>query len=98
MAFGTNGEAMKRNDVVLVDKNMYRFYGRVNRKIDDDHYEVIYCGRNWGIIHVSELELDNSYKGKPRWGQPEIFDRMPSLRKLKQMAAYYDKKVWKKNR
>lgn len=86
---------MRRNDIVLVGpKDMYNFYGRINRIINEELVEVIYCGRNWGIKKICDLELA-SYKGYFDKGR---LIRMPTLRKLKQMAAFYDKKIWKHNR
>lgn len=86
---------MKRNDVVLVGPiDMHNFYGRINRMIDDQFAEVIYCGRNWGVKRIVDLKVDD-YKGYIEDGR---YHRMPTLRKLKQMAARYDKRVWKRRR
>lgn len=83
---------MKRNDVVLVGKpDMYNFYGRINRMVDSYHAEVICCGKHFQIYPIYDLRLDNAYKGNEH-------GRMPTLRKLKQMASQYNNKVWKKNR
>lgn len=101
----------RRNDIVLpANGDMYRFYGRVNRRLDADHVEVIDCGKYILIYKDSELELHNDY-----WGFDDVRRRynldtdqdeivwcrtrwMPSLRRLKQRAAYYQKAVWKKCR
>lgn len=101
----------RRNDIVLpANGEMYRFYGRVNRRIDADHVEVIDCGKHITIYKDSELELHNDY-----WGYSDIRYRydpdsdrdeivwsrtrwIPSLRRLKQRAAYYQPAVWKKYR
>lgn len=93
---------MKRNDVVFVGS----FYGRINRKVDDEHYEIVDAGRYFRILHVSEFEHTPEYKGKwSSWNHRDEFVpdnpkfyRMHSLRKLKQLAARFDKKVWKKHR
>lgn len=88
---------MRRNDVVLVGKpDMWNFYGRINRLVGCDRAEVIYCGRNWGEFVLADLRLANDYRGYT--DHNGRFERMPSLRKLKQMAARYDKNVWRRNR
>lgn len=128
---------MKRNDVVLVG----HFYGRIVRKVDDEHYQVICCGKCNRVYHVSEIEHTPDYKGfwisfppdLAEWryncilkkfkgrknfivnaiafpnsviydddglidGYKPRFVKMPTLRELKQLAARYDKTVWKKYR
>lgn len=87
---------LRRNDIVLVgnDKS-YRFYGRINCVLSNDMYEVIYCGSNWGIVPINELEYTPEYSGYMDKGRRI---RMPSLRKLKQAASRYDKRVWRRNR
>lgn len=137
---------MKRNDVVFVRS----FYGRINRKIDEENYEIVDCGGHFESRHISEFELTKDYKGYWTYYTPDIpewrydciqkkyhvpdvdeygvdwgyvhvpyvvwpqhfveyeegcidstykrFVKMPSLRKLKQNASRYNKKVWKHNR
>jgi hypothetical protein len=94
---------MKRNDVVTLpaDGGHWLPYGRINRKVGDK-FEVIYCDRNVRLHDPSELEVI-IYKG--RWDRHfiagewfEYWMKMPTLRKLKQMASGYNPKVWKKNR
>jgi len=89
--------ALRRNDVVLVRPDqMYSFYGRVVRMIDPDHAEVICCGKHCETYPLSDLKGDNAYKGYvDRRG---VWNRMPTLRKLKQMAAFYNPEVWKRKR
>lgn len=90
---------MRRNDVVLVGKpDLYRFYGRIVSV--GELIEVVDCGRNRRFMPADELE-PTDYKGRDEYdwkGGGGRFLRMPTLRKLKQMAARYDKTVWKRNR
>lgn len=101
----------RRNDIVMsAEKEMYRFYGRVNRRIDSEHVEVIDCGRYVIIYRDDELELHNDYSGyddvRRRYDPVADEDvivwcrtrHMPTLRHLKQMAAYYNPGVWRKYR
>lgn len=89
---------MKRNDICYRKDDI--MYGRINRKIDADHFEVIDCGRFVSILHRDDIVLINDYNGywSNRGSKPPVFIRMSSLRKLKQRAARYDKTVWKKYR
>lgn len=85
---------MKRNDVVM-PKTGGGFYGRIVRRIDSDHVQVICCGKHITVYHEDELEVHNDYKGfTDRKGH---FIPMTSLRRLKQMASYYHD-VWKKSK
>jgi hypothetical protein len=87
---------MRRNDVVLVGRDrMYSFYGRINRILDDGHAEVICCGKHCQAVPMSDLVVDKNYKGYSVNG---LWNRMPTLRKLKQMAARYNPEVWKRKR
>ena len=77
-------------------------YGRVNRFINDEYVEVVDCTRHVVVYHISEIKATN-YNGRwevtgPLREQYPVFNRMPSMRKLKQMRAGYDKLIWKKNR
>jgi hypothetical protein len=91
---------MKRNDIVLVDKGSpQRLYGRIIRIIDSEHAEIIDCGKFCRILHKDTFEIDNDYSGywmfhngKERWYW------MPTIRKLKQITAFYNPNVFKKNR
>lgn len=88
---------MKRNDIVLVKSNgMHSFYGRVNRVIAADLVEVICCGKHCETYRLSELELDNDYSGYS--DSRGVWFRMPTLRKLKQMASFHNPEVWKRKR
>jgi hypothetical protein len=87
---------MRRNDVVLVGRDrMYSFYGRINRILDDAHAEVICCGKHCQAVPMSDLVVDKNYKG---YSDNGLWNRMPTLRKLKQMAARYNPEVWKRKR
>jgi hypothetical protein len=94
---GVVQRAMRRNDVVLVGKpDMWNFYGRINRILDEAHAEVICCGKHVRRMPMTDLTVDNEYKGYAHEG--ERFRRMPTLRRLKQMAARYSPEVWKRKR
>lgn len=83
----------RRNDIVRPNKDGY-FYGRVVRRIDDTHVQVIDCGSM--ITDYADTDLiAEDYKGYWRDGRT-VFVRMPTLRRLKQMAAYYRDDVWRK--
>jgi len=96
---------LRRNDVVC-NKNgdgPWVPYGRVNRRIDDGHVEVIDTQRYMEIYADYELERidyvgrwDDQYSDLRR--EYPIYIRMPTLRKLKQMAGRYNPTVWKRNR
>ena len=102
----------KRNSIVS-EKNCdggWIPYGRVNRFVSPNTVEVIFCTRDVRILTLDEIEDQSSYKGlwitrqkKPtkidgEWVYEKDFVYMATLRKLKQMAAYYNKTVWKKYR
>lgn len=108
---------LKRNDIVAVPSirrneegeitsidRSHMFYGRVNKRIDDKHVEVIYCGSNWGVFEEEHLDYTPDYQGywsNQMWyeeGKTSRFIRMPTLRRLKQAAARYDHRVWKRFR
>lgn len=86
----------------------YMFYGRVWRILDAEHVMVIDCGKHIQIYHPDDLEVFD-YDGRPD-GDPSgdqdfirnrfpVFYRMPSLRRLKKLAAHYAKEtVWKRKR
>ena len=91
---------LRRNDVVFVNN----FYGRVARRIDYDHVEVIDTGKYINIYADTDLNREDEYVGywdsafsDLRRNYP-IFRWMPTLRKLKQSASYYNNAVWKKHR
>lgn len=93
----------RRNDVVFKTNESHIMYGRVNRRIDENHVEVIDCGRYVTVYHIDELTVDNDYTGYidtygPLRKRYPVFRRMPTLRQLKQRAAYYNKAVWKRFR
>lgn len=93
-----NPRKLKRNDVVIERKNRgYAFYGRVWKRLDNDHVIVIDCGRYVQIYHEDELELSN-YKFRYEWqhhpgneyNNPVRVRFMTGLRKLKKMAKRYN--------
>lgn len=93
---------LRRNDIVRQKKDGW-FYGRVWKRVDDDHVVVICCGKHITTYRDDELEVHNDYKGK--WSQSfdgqvrdryPVFYRMPTLRELKQYAACYHPEVWSK--
>lgn len=88
---------MKRNDVVIERKiDSWRFYGRVWRRIDAEHVQVVMCGHYVRIYREEDLEVVD-YKGCWKWGREPgnwrgktpVWDPMPSLRKLKHYNQKY---------
>lgn len=79
------------------------FFGRVSRRLDEDHVEVICCGLHITRVLDDEVEYHPEYKGyldsrtDLRRRYP-VFVRMPSLRKLKKRASYYNDHVWARKR
>jgi len=85
-------------------------YGRVVRRIDATHVQVIDCCKYISVYADEDLIQVKNYTGydrvKKRYDPVTDEDiilavytyYMPSLRKLKQMAACYDKRVWLKHR
>ncbi len=90
---------IKRNDVVVQTGASWQMYGRVVRRIDETHVEVIDCGKHITVYKDTELTVSD-YKGYwDTWGRKTPRWRpMPTLRKLKQMAAYYRDDVWRKQK
>lgn len=89
---------LRRNDIVMeAQVDMYRFYGRVWKRYDDDHVIVIDCGKYVRIFRDDQLERVTNYKGRYSWQRHpgNEYDRsvvwrpMSSLRKLKRMATQY---------
>lgn len=80
------------------------FYGRVNRRLDEDHVEVICCGLHITRYRDDEVEYTPEYKGYMDGSLSDlrrrhpVFIRMPSLRKLKKRASYYNDHVWARKR
>lgn len=96
MEFPPNPRKLKRNDVVHPRQNGF-FYGRVWRRLDENHVVVICCGKYVLAYHEDELVLSdytgdwewlkhpgNEYGNTPRW------NRMTSLKKLKKNARNYN--------
>lgn len=93
-----NVRKLKRNDVVIERINRgYAFYGRVWKRLDDEHVVVIDCGKHVQIYHEDELILSD-YRGDYTWqhypgndyNNPVRFRYMPGLRKLKRAAKWYN--------
>lgn len=85
----------KRHDIVIpVGKNGTPdgSYGRVWRRIDATHVQVVGSSRHVVIYNESELMLANDYKGYHQYGsdRPTKIIALPSLRLLKKDAAYYN--------
>lgn len=101
----TKSTRLRRNDVVLVpsirdgvpDYSGFRMYGRVWRRVSPDEVEVIDCGKYVQVFRDEWLEKSD-YKGSFFFHRPELFNRMPTLRRLKQITAFYNPQVWRKKR
>lgn len=104
---------LRRNDIVVeLDPKgaPWSPYGRVNRRIDATHVEVIDCCKHCTVYADVDLKKVIDYTGydrvKKRYDPVTDEDiilavytlRMPSLRKLKQLASRYNKRVWRKYR
>lgn len=93
---------LRRNDVVDVGGATGWFVpGRVVSRIDDSHVRVIDVFKHDKVYRDEDVEKVD-YRGCYRYGRgPEtpfpIFDRMPTLRRLKQQRSFYDKSVWKRH-
>lgn len=95
---------MKRNDVVAEKHTDGSWYvpARINRVLSETEVEVVCCGHFFRRMEIAKLENVN-YKG--RWDtfsdhrkRYPVWYHMPSLRKLKQRAARYNRNVWKQTR
>jgi hypothetical protein len=88
---------LRRNDIVVPIKNDgYVFFGRVNRVIGN-RIEVIDCGKCIINAPMSDYKKEN-YKGY--WendmdGNPKRYQKMPTLRKLKQITSRYNPGILK---
>jgi len=93
---------VKRNDIVGSKLGGgYMVFGRIIRRIDETHVEVVDCGKHITVYADEDLEVHNDYKGYwDTWGRADrpVFRRMPTLRKLKQTASYYQEAAWKKRK
>jgi hypothetical protein len=78
---------LRRNDIVL-HSNMY---GRVWRRIDETHVQVINCGCMVRIYEDTDknLVLSNDYKGFKSFRTKRLI-RMTGLKQLKKEAANYN--------
>ncbi len=84
---------LKRNDVVKLPCHggLFRFYGRVWRRLDEQQVVVLDCGSQVNIYRDEELSIVD-YKGywQPRANdQPDRWVPMTSLRALKRQAGVY---------
>jgi hypothetical protein len=98
----------KRNQVVYVeDGGGYYHYGRIMRKLPNNHFMVIDTGKHitaaCGDPDAKVKLVDNSqYQGYWDDGYSDlrrefpVYRPMPSLRKLKQHASCYKPRIWKK--
>ncbi|UTU09195.1 hypothetical protein CcrJ4_gp448 [Caulobacter phage J4] len=99
---------LRRNDIVHVPSlhdgvpGERCFFGRVWRRVSPTEVEVICTGRYVQVFKDEWLERSD-YKGTwvtygaVREKHP-FWLPMSSLRKLKQRAAYYDDRVWRKKK
>ena len=101
-----NNLPFKRNAIVTEKEGEgWLPYGRVIRFINDEYVEVIDTIKNITTYHIDELIVVD-YKGY--WESSDIqgslrerfpiYHRMPSMRKLKQIASGYHPLIWKRNR
>lgn len=93
---------LRRNDVVVAknEGGHWSPYGRVWRRIDESHVEVI-CVTKHLTVYADEDVKRVDYKGRwDTWSdlrqEYPVWLSMPTLRKLKQRASYYHDDVWKK--
>ncbi len=91
-----------RNTVISPKGTGYAHYGRINKILPDNKYEVIDCGKHISIIDHGNIVVDG-YKGCYEWGHGLESDRprfryMTTLRRLKQISQRYNPDVWKKPR
>lgn len=89
-----------RNTIVRMKGTGFAHYGRINKVLPDNQYEVIDCGRHVSIVDHDVIEADG-YKGLYDWGhEPDDkyprFRHMTTLRRLKQKACIYNPDVWRK--
>jgi hypothetical protein len=98
---------IKPRDVIYNNKDApCLVYGRVSRILANGRVETIDCGRFVRICDPKDLTVADyaGYWDGEQHGATEVrikfpvWQAMPSLRKLKAMAARYDKSVWKKHR
>lgn len=100
----------RRNDVVYdrteeANGGFWSPYGRVWRRIDPTHVQLILCTKDIPIRADVDVQRV-TYKGRweTKWDRelgevvPTFFRYMASLRRLKQMAAYYHPEVWKQRK
>lgn len=93
-----NPRRLRRGDVVHERFNGGTFmYGRVWRRVDDNHVVVIDSGKHVQLYHEDELILTD-YIGRWKWqrhpgndyGHTPRWSKMTSLRRLKAMAKDYN--------
>jgi hypothetical protein len=104
---------MRRNDVVFChsgatrDPPHFSPYGRIVKRVGDK-FEVIFCnGERWTLaeddltIHYYGGRIDTKTNWHPTKIRPlkewQIVVRFPTLRKLKAIAARYERAYGKKN-
>lgn len=80
---------LKRNDIVAPKYSHGAvFYGRVWKRVDEDHVVVIDTGKHVTLYRDDEL-VKLKYKGMAAYRRPNRFIRMTSLRMLKNMRKDY---------
>jgi hypothetical protein len=83
----------KRNDITFpLNKDGVRdggMFGRVWRRIDENHVQVIESGKHVRIYNEKDIDLANEYKGYVDLKTGRLI-RMTSLRKLKKNARDYN--------
>lgn len=101
---------LRRNDIVVERVGEgFSFYGRVWYRIDQNHVVVIDTGKYITVYHEDELDrvdyqgywdaevyedTDEFLMTLLRYRFP-VYRRMPSLRKLKQRASYYNPGIFR---
>lgn len=102
---------MRRNDIVIEKKvDSYRFYGRVWRRINENHVQVVMGGHYVRIYREEDLEVVD-YTGTWVWGREPgnwrgkkpLWEPMTNLRKLKKynqkyFAGFGGYSEWKRRR
>ena len=92
-----NPRKLRRGDVVELPVHDCFLPGRVWRRIDTDHVQVIDVFKHINIFHEDQLKL-SAYKGCWKWrrhpgndeGKTPRWSPMTSLRQLKKMASAYN--------
>lgn len=94
--------SLRRNDIVWEKQaraENWSPYGRVVRRIDPQRVEVVFSTQDFSVMRDDDLERVEGYQGYSyvKNGK-DRYHRMPSLRRLKQRAARFDKTIWRRFR